>query len=150
MSAARVVRVGVGAVGAAAVAYGLWLLVGLGPGQLEAVLVWAVGGIVAHDGIIAPVVVVLGIAVAVRAPGWLRTPLLWSLVVLGPLTLLAVPVLGSFGAKADNPSLLDRPYWLGYAVVVALVLGVVAVVTLVTARRLAAPAAREHDDVRPG
>ena len=44
------------------------------------------------------------------------------MVVLGPLTLIAVPVLGRFGAKADNPTLLDRPYWLGYAVVVGLVL----------------------------
>ena len=48
-----------------------------------------------------------------------------DLVVLGSLTLLAIPVLGRFGARSDNPTLLDRPYgwsWLALAVVtVALV-----------------------------
>ena len=95
-------------------------------------LVWVVGGIVAHDGLLAPLVVVSGWPAAVRAPPAWRTPLLWALVVLGPLTLVAVPVLGRFGARADNPTLLDRPYWLGYAVVVGLV---VALVVLAGRRR---------------
>ena len=129
MRAARGVAGVLGAVGAA---YGLWLLAGLGPEQLGAVLVWVVGGIVAHDGLLAPAVVVLGVAAALNAPPAWRTPLLRTLVVLGPLTLVAVPVLGRFGARADNPTLLDRPYWLGYAAVVGLV---VALVVLAGRRR---------------
>lgn len=127
----RATRIVLGTLGAAGAAYGLLLLVGLGPGQLFAVLVWVVGGVVAHDGVLAPLVVLLCVAAAGRAPTWWRTPLLWALVVLGPLTLVAVPVLGRFGAKADNPTLLDRPYWLGYAGVVALVV----TVTVIAARR---------------
>jgi hypothetical protein len=96
------------------------------PGQLAAVGVWVAAGIVAHDGLLAPLVVVGGVAVAVRGPARLRTPLLWAVVVLGPLTLIAVPALGRFGAKPDNPTLLDRPYWLGYAAVVGLGLLLVA------------------------
>ena len=131
----RAARTALGVVGVSGTLYGLWLLVGLGLQQLVAVLVWVVGGVVAHDGVIAPVVVVLGALAALRAPPGLRTPLLWVLVVLGPLTLVAVPVLGRFGAKADNPTLLDRPYGLGYAVVVLLVLLVVAVTAVVADRR---------------
>jgi hypothetical protein len=82
------------------------------------------------------------VAAAVHAPVWRRTPLLWALVVLGPLTLVAVPVLGRFGAKADNPTLLDRPYWLGYAVVVGLVLAFTAVGA--AARRRHAASGVEH------
>ena len=140
----RAARIALGALGAVGAAYGLVLLLGLGPGQLLAVLVWVVGGIVAHDGVIAPVVVVLGVAAAARAPGKLRAPLRWVLVVLGPLTLVAVPALGRFGAKADNATLLDRPYWLGYAVLVGLVLVVAAIAAAratVTSRRGVSPAA---------
>ena len=110
----------VAALGAAATAYGVWLLVDRQPGQLAGVGLWVAGGIVAHDGLLAPLVVAAGVAVAVRGPASLRTPLLWAVVVLGPLTLIAVPVLGRFGAKTDNPTLLDRPYWLGYVAVVGL------------------------------
>jgi hypothetical protein len=123
----RAARLCLGTLGAAVTAYGLVLLLGLGTDQLAAVLVWVVGGVVAHDGVLAPLVVALGVLVAVRAPSSWRTPLLWALVVLGPLTLVAVPVLGRFGAKADNPTLLDRPYWLAYAVIVAVVLALAAV-----------------------
>jgi hypothetical protein len=123
----KAARLCLGVLGAAATAYGLVLLVRLGTDQLAAVLVWVVGGVVAHDGFIAPLVVALGVLVAVRAPSSWRTPLLWVLVVLGPLTLVAVPVLGRFGAKADNPTLLDRPYWVGYAVIVAAVLALAAI-----------------------
>ena len=123
----RATRLGLGVLGAAVTAYGLFLLSGLGLQQVTAVLVWVLGGVVANDGVITPLVVALGVLVAVRAPSSWRTPLLWVLVVLGPLTLVAVPVLGRFGAKADNPTLLDRPYWLGYAVIVVVMLALAAV-----------------------
>jgi len=133
----RAVRVIALALGVAGATYGLWLVLGLGLGQVAEVLGWVVAGIVVHDGFVAPVVVVIGVAVAVRAPTW-RVPLLWTVVVLGPLTLVAVPVLGRFGARPDNPTLLDRPYWLGYAAVVVLVVGAIGV----TPRALASTHAR--------
>lgn len=133
----RAARLGLGLLGLTATAYGLLLVVGLGPGQLWSVLVWVVGGVVVHDAVLAPLVVVLGVlAVLSTSPSW-RTPLVWALVVLGPLTLVAVPVLGRFGARADNPTLLDRPYWTGYVVVATVVL----VLTVAAALR------RRHSDV---
>ncbi|MDQ3104816.1 MAG: hypothetical protein M3Q87_06290, partial [Actinomycetota bacterium] len=47
--------------------------------------------------------------------------------VWGSITLLAVPVLGEFGALADNPTLLDRPYLMSW--VVGALLVITAVVT---------------------
>lgn len=125
----RAVRLGLGAVGLVVLAWGLLLLVDLGP-KLLAALVWALGGIVVHDALVAPLVVVLGVVAAARTPGWLRVPLIGLLVVLGPLTLAAVPVLGRFGARYDNPSLLDRPYWSGYLAIVALAVVVAATVAV--------------------
>ena len=40
--------------------------------------------------------------------------------VLGAVTLLAVPVLGRFGAQPDNPTLLDRAYGPGWLVLAGL------------------------------
>ncbi|HYN66361.1 MAG TPA: hypothetical protein VES93_05685 [Ornithinibacter sp.] len=118
----RAARLGLGLLGLTATAYGLLLVVGLGLGQLRSVLVWVVGGVVVHDAVLAPLVVALGVLAVLRtSPSW-RIPLVWALLVLGPLTLVAVPVLGRFGARADNPTLLDRPYWGGYVVVATVVL----------------------------
>ncbi|MGG5258152.1 hypothetical protein [Phycicoccus avicenniae] len=129
----RALRFVLGTVGVGVAAYGLLRLVRLPSEQLPSVLVWVVGGIVAHDGLLAPLVVGLGVAAAASAR-WVRGPLLAAVVVLGPLTLVAVPVLGRFGARADNTTLLDRPYLAGY---LALVGGVVAlaVVSAVRSRR---------------
>ena len=133
----KTLRILVAALGVAVTAYGLWLLVDRQPGQLGGVGVWVAGGIVAHDGLLAPLVVAGGVAVAVRGPANLRTGLLWAVVVLGPLTLIAVPVLGRFGAKPDNPTLLDRPYLAGYVVVVALVLLLITAGAVLRERRRA-------------
>ena len=55
---------------------------------------------------------------------------------LGSVTLLAVPVLGRFGARADNPTLLDRDYIAGWLVLAGLVAVGVAAGTLVRSRRV--------------
>jgi hypothetical protein len=112
-------RLVVGGLGLLVLGWGLVLLVGLGP-RVVSVLTWLVGGVVLHDAVLAPVVVVLGVLAARVSPGWLRPSLVGLLVVLGPLTLVAIPVLGRFGARPDNPTLLDRPYWAGYWAVVVL------------------------------
>jgi hypothetical protein len=51
------------------------------------------------------------------------------------VTLLAIPELGRFGARADNPTLLDRHYWLGWSVLVTLVVVGVGAGSAVVARR---------------
>jgi hypothetical protein len=76
--------------------------------------------------------------VAVLAMRWLpsaaRMPAAAGLVVLGTLTVVAIPFLGRFGAREDNPTLLDRNYVGGYLVVVALVVICVVVASVVRSR----------------
>ena len=75
-----------------------------------------------HDVVLAPLVI-LAVAWSARAgcPRPWRAPAVVALVVLGSVTLLAVPVLGRFGARPDNPTLLDRHYVAGWLGLLALV-----------------------------
>jgi hypothetical protein len=61
------------------------------------------GGVLGHDALLAPVVVVLGVlATRFVSPG-VRAPLAVAAIVWDSITLVAVPVLGRFGALSDNP-----------------------------------------------
>lgn len=119
-------------------AYGAVRLLGLGLGNLVATVPWLLGVVVAHDAVLAPLVLLVGAVAARRLPRWTRAAAVLALVVLGSVTVLAVPTLGRFGARADNPTLLDRPYGAGLVVLVALVL-VVAALLAVVGRRKGAP-----------
>jgi len=127
-------RLGLGALGTMGAAYGGWLAVSRGHDHLD-LAVWLAGGVLLHDGVLALAVLALG-AVALRVlPQAARAPAVVGFVVLGSLTLLAVPVLGRFGARADNPTLLDRGYWAGWLVVAGLTVGAVVAASLVRSRR---------------
>jgi hypothetical protein len=107
-------------------AYALWLLVQSAMDQWLALLTWLLGGVILHDLVLAPMVLAVGVA-ARRLPGYVRAPAAAALVVWGSVTVLAVPVLGRFGARDDNPTLLDRPYfvtWLVGCAVTVLLVGV--------------------------
>ena len=107
--------------GLAAAAYGGWQLAQRGWANSEAAATWLVGGVLLHDAVLAPVTIAacwlaLRLVRAERLAPWAV-----GLVLLGPLTLVAVPVLGRFGVRPDNPTLLDRPYWAGWSAVVVVV-----------------------------
>jgi hypothetical protein len=96
--------------------------------------VWLVAGVVLHDGVLAVTVLALG-AVALRVlPRAARAPAVVGFVVLGSVTLAAIPVLGRFGARPDNPSLLDRGYWSGWLVLAGLTLVVVLLASVLRSR----------------
>ena len=81
--------------------------------------------------------VTLALGALAVPPGCRRRPARrWSsaLVVLGTVTLLAVPVLGRFGARPDNPTLLDRDYTAGWLVLAGLTLVAVVVAAARTLR----------------
>ena len=129
-----VVRVAMGVLGGALLAYGTIRLLSLGWGNLVSALIWLAGGVILHDAVIATVTIALCLLGAALLPRWARGPAAGALLVLGTLTLMAVPVLGRFGARPDNPTLLDRPYAVGWLVVAAVVL-VGATVAAVVGRR---------------
>ncbi|MEU6424364.1 hypothetical protein ABZ860_00595 [Microbispora sp. NPDC046973] len=87
---------------------------------------WFGGLIVAHDGVLVPLVLLTGVAVGrMRAPSPVRA----GLTVAAVLSLLALPMVTGFGRRADNPSLLPLDYGRNLLVV----LGLVALVTALAA-----------------
>ena len=119
----RVVRGLLVVTGVVAIAFGLWSMREFEIGQVRSAVVWLVGGVVAHDLVLAPVVVVLGVVTGRIAPGRWRVPLVVVFVVWGSLTLIVLPALSGLGVRPDNPSLLDRAYlpaWLLLSVLAAL------------------------------
>ena len=110
--------------------YGGWLLV-TREDDLVAVATWLLAGVLLHDAVLAVVVLALGALASRLVPARARAPVAVGLVVLGSVTLLAVPVLGRFGADPANPTVLDRDYTAGWLVVAGLTVLVVVVATLV-------------------
>jgi hypothetical protein len=137
----RATRLLLGALGVALGLVGAWHLLRIGqahPAKLVDVVVWLVVGVLVHDAVVAPLVVVVGVLVVPRLPRSGRPAVVAGLVVLLTVTLAAVPVIGRFGARPDNPTLLDRPYvvlWLVFAALVAAVVLVVVAVGAAASRR---------------
>ena len=125
-------RLLLGTLGVAVGLYGAYLLLSRQDrDQLVSAAIWLAAGVVLHDFVLAPLSLLVLLAGSRGLPASYRGPAAVGLVVLGTVTVLAIPVLGSFGARPDNPWLLDRHYvggWLGLAAVVA-------VVVLVAGRR---------------
>lgn len=125
-----------GALGVVVAAYGGWLLLSRQDlDQLVSAGIWLGSGVLLHDAVLAPVVLgLLALVTRVAGPA-ARAPVVVGLVVLGSVTLVAVPVLGRFGARADNPTLLDRPYAAGWLVLAGLVVLGTVVAGLVRSRQ---------------
>jgi hypothetical protein len=103
--------------------------------QVWQVLPWAVGPVVVHDALVAPLIVVVGWWASRHAPAASRTPLLTAAIVSGGLLAVAASVLTRAGALPDNPTLLDRNYGVGLLVVLAAVWLGALVATAVNRRR---------------
>jgi hypothetical protein len=117
-------------------AYGAFLLLTRQDAdQLVNAGIWLASGVVLHDFVLAPLVLGLVVVGARIVPVAARVPAASALVVLGAVTLLAVPVLGRFGARPDNPTLLDRDYTAGWLALAGVVLLATVVATLVRSRR---------------
>lgn len=137
-------RAALGALGVAVTAYGGWLLLSrTDTGQLVDATIWLASGVLLHDLVLAGVVLAVAAVGARLLPDAARAPAVVAMVVLGSLTLVAVPVLGRFGARDDNPTLLDRPYLASGLAVAGMVVLAVTVVGLVRSRQ--ATHARQED-----
>jgi hypothetical protein len=130
-------RVLLGLAGLVATAYGASLLLDDGFSDLVNLATWLVAGVVLHDLVLAPLVIVLVLVAARMLPTTWRGPAASALVVLGSVSLWAIPVLGRFGARTDNSTLLNRPYWTGWALIAAITLLTTAATILIRTRRTA-------------
>jgi hypothetical protein len=122
----RSTRLAIGALGVVAALYGAFLLLSRqDPGQWLEVGIWFGVGVAAHDVALSALVVGACLLGARLLPRPWRAPATIALVVWGTLTVATVPVLTRAGARADNATLLDRPYaatwWATSAIVVVLV-----------------------------
>ncbi len=128
-------RPAIGALGVLVGLYGAWLLLSRADaGDLLSLAFWLGGGVLAHDVGVAAVTLMVAVLAMRWLPSAARMPAAAGLVVLGTLTVVAIPFLGRFGAREDNPTLLDRNYVGGYLVVVALVVICVVVASVVRSR----------------
>lgn len=130
MRAARIALIGVGV--AVMVTGGVFALIDIAPTQYLGVLSWVVGALVIHDGILAPIIVAVGLGLrSARARWGLRRVLVAqaSLTLGAFLTVIASPGILKSMIGSTNPTMLQLPYAAGLAVS-WLVLLVVVVVAL--------------------
>ncbi len=133
----RSIRAGAVVAGILLASYGVWLLLDLGTANTRSTVTWLIGGVVLHDGVFAVLVMAVAFVALRLVPRDRLAPWVVALVIIVPVTLVGIPELGRFGARADNPTLLDRPYWLGWWAMVTLVVVGVAVGAYATRRRTA-------------
>ena len=131
-------RLLIGGVGVLMGAFGALRFLQLDLDDIVNAFLFLAGGVIVHDGFIAPLTVALVFLLTRVVPSRMRTAVTMGLVVLGTVTVTAIPVLGGFGARPDNLTVLPRNYVLGWFVFAALVL----VVTGVAALRAAEEARR--------
>ncbi|MER5964620.1 hypothetical protein [Streptomyces sp. NPDC002057] len=122
-------RYAVGGVGLLLIGLGVWL-VAEQPDPVD-VFVWWAGALVLHDGIIAPLVLAVGLLLAGR-PG--RGLPRGALIVAASVTLVTLPLLLRPGAAA-NPSALPLPYGRNLLIVLVCVAVVTGAAELVRRRR---------------
>lgn len=96
---------------------------------------WVVGAALAHDLLVAPVVILAGVVVARVVPAAVKGIVQSALIVSAMVALFSYPFVRGYGRQAANPSILPRNYATGLAIVLAAI-WVVAAVAI--ARRLLA------------
>jgi hypothetical protein len=82
---------------------------------------WVVASDLAHDLLVAPVVVAVGWLAGRLLPRPLRAPVRWAMATTAILCLVAWPYVRGYGRNPTVPSLLDRNYATGLAAYVGAV-----------------------------
>ncbi|HEX2048413.1 MAG TPA: hypothetical protein VHF27_11640 [Acidimicrobiales bacterium] len=92
---------------------------------------FVLGGAVLHDVVVAPLVILAGVAVARSVPRRARAATQTALVVTGIVALFSYPLVRGYGLAADNPSSLPHNYARNLLIVLGLVWASAAVAVLV-------------------
>jgi hypothetical protein len=97
-------------------------------------LAFFVGSALAHDLVLVPLVMAIGLLGLRRVPPAVRPALAAALVVAGPVVLYAYPFIRGYGRDPHNPSLLPNQYGWALVTAIALVAATAALWGLWTAR----------------
>ena len=106
----RTARLTLGLLGACGMVWGGWLLSDDGADRLWSVALWLGGVVVLHDAVLAPLVVVLGVAATKVIPQRHRAVAAAGFLVWATVTVAVANVLSGVGGKPGMDSLLHRPY----------------------------------------
>ncbi|MDQ2845813.1 MAG: hypothetical protein M3Y77_05575 [Actinomycetota bacterium] len=104
-------------------AIGLYALVPAVPRISDKItfVAWFFTPAVLSDAALMPTIAVLGWAAGRWLPLWLRVPAVAGAILSAASLAIALPFLSKPGLRPDNPSLLDRNYLLGFALILALI-----------------------------
>jgi hypothetical protein len=98
--------------------------------------IWMAGCLIAHDFVLAPIVFAVGKALRRVTSGLGRSLVQACLFLSGVIFLVSIPVLGRFGERPDNPTLMPRNYGIGLVVALVTVwLATTAVFGVIALRR---------------
>lgn len=115
--------------------YGVTLLLHSSSTDLRSIAIWFAAGILVHDAAFAPAAAAIGLAGRRLLPRAWWAPTACGAVCTVAAALIAAPVLGRHRALADNPTVLDRNYVVGFVAMLVVVWALVAVVVLIARRR---------------
>lgn len=116
-------------IGGAMIAYGLRGIVDeLGPGNPVKLATWVVGLDLAHDLVLAPLLVLMGLAVGAALGARSRGPVRVAMALTGLVVLFSIPLVTAWGRRPANPSTLPLNYAHSVIAVVAAIWLVAAVV----------------------
>jgi hypothetical protein len=118
--------------------WGLWLMRDFTGKQLTSEGFWLAGGVVLHDAVLAPIVVVIGFGASRLLPGHFRAATATAFLIWGTLTIAFLPTLSGKGGKAGNHTILGQPYVLTWLLMTVAVFGLAAVVAHLRRRKFSA------------
>ena len=93
-------------------------------------LVLMVQSNLAHDAVLVPAVLLVGVGVARFVPPAVRAPVQGGLIATGVIVLFTFPFVRGYGIKPDNPTVLPQDYGRGLLLVLGAVWLVTAAITL--------------------
>lgn len=103
---------------------------------------FVVGGALLHDLVVAPLVIVIGVAVARAIPGRARAVVQGALAVTAIVALFSYPLVRAYGLAANNPTSLPHNYAANLLVVLGVVWAVAALLVLLRLRSRSGAGAR--------
>ena len=144
-------RLGLGSLGIVAILFGAVRIL-TNPAATKPVhlALWLAAVVIVHDGIIAPVTVVVGYLIARVIRGRPQAYVQAAVAMAAMIAVIALPQIYRRGKSAPGTTLLHRNYALNLVIIVGAVAVLAALAYAITGRRRASSSAPDHDDATVG